>query len=152
MCGTATESTTHVLCACPKIAQSLYKARQDRSLRPITTIYHCLLENYNFQDSNNEKSWSQQRPQSPLVENENAKILWDILFQLQKAPENEANKIDMAEYDKQTYNWTLLEGKVCQVGTIADKTAKKQENYAELRVGIKQLYTSTSVKQINIIF
>ena len=81
------------------------------------------------------------------MENENAKILCDVPFQLQKAPENGANKIDMAVYNKQTNNWTLLEGTVCQVGTtIADKTVKKQEKYTELRAGIKQLYKNTSVK------
>ena len=93
MCGTATESTTAVLCACPNIAQSLYKARHGRSLRP---IYHNLLGKYNFQESDNEKPWYQQRPLSAVMENENAKILWDVSFQLQKAPENGANKIDMA--------------------------------------------------------
>ena len=46
------------------------------------------------------------------MENENAKILSDVPFQLQKAPENGANKIDMAVYNKQTNNWTLLEGTV----------------------------------------
>ena len=35
---------------------------------------------------------------------------------------------------------------------IADKTAKKQEKYTELRAGIKQLYKNTSVEQINIVF
>ena len=144
MCGTATESTTYVLCACPKIAQSLYKARHDRLLRP---IYHRLLGKYNFQESDNEKPWYQQRPPSAVMENGNAKILWDVPFQLQKAPENGANKIDMAVYNKQTNNWTVLEGTVCQVGTIADKTAKKQETYTELRAGIKQLYKNTSVNK-----
>ena len=149
MCGTATESTTHVLCACPKIAQSLKKARHDRSLRP---IYHHVLEKYNFRESDNEKPWYHERPPSAVMENENANILCDVPFQLQKAPENGANKIDMAVYNKQTNNWTLLEGAFCQVGTIADKTAKKQEKYTELRAGIKQLYKNTSVKQINIVF
>ena len=83
------------------------------------------------------------------MKNENAKILWDVPFQLQKAPENGANKIDMAVYNKLTNNWTLLEGTVCQVTT---ETAKKQEKYTELRAGIKQLYKNKSVKQINIVF
>lgn len=87
------------------------------------------------------------------MKNENAKILWGIPFQLQKAPENGANKIDMAVYyDKQTNNWTLLEGTVCQIGTLADKTLEKKETYQELRAGIKQLYKSTRVKEINIVF
>ena len=61
-------------------------------------------------------------------------------------------KFDMAVYNKQTNNWTLLDGTVCQVGTIADKTAKKQEKYTELRAGIKQLCKNIRVKQINIVF
>ena len=111
------------LCACPKILQSLYKARHEGPLRP---IYHRLLETCNFQESDNDKPWNQQRPPSAVMENENAKILWDVPFELPKAPENEANKIDMTVYNKQTNNWTILEGTVCQVGTIAGKTAKKQ--------------------------
>ena len=57
MCHTATESTTHVLSACSKIAQTLYTARHDRMLRP---IYHCLLDKYNFQESDHGKPWYQQ--------------------------------------------------------------------------------------------
>ena len=87
------------------------------------------------------------------MESENTKILWDVPFQLQKAPENGANKIDMAVYNKRTNNWTQIEGTVCPVGAIAFKTAKKQEKYTELRAGIKrQLYKNTSVKQINVVF
>ena len=87
------------------------------------------------------------------MESENTKILWDVPFQLQKAPENGANKIDMAVYNKRTNNWTQIEGTVCQLGAIAFKTAKKQEKYTELRAGIKrQLYKNTSVKQINVVF
>ena len=51
------------------------------------------------------------------MENENVKILWDVPSQLQKALENGANKIDMAVYNKQTNNYTLLGGTFCQVGT-----------------------------------
>ena len=38
MCHTAIESTTHVLSACSKIAQTLYTARHDRMLRPIPLL------------------------------------------------------------------------------------------------------------------
>ena len=55
----------------------------------------------------------------------------------------------MAVYNKQTNNWTLVEGTVCQVGTIACKTAKKQKKFADLCEGIKELYKSPSVKQIS---
>lgn len=71
----------------------------------IAKTYHWLLQQYNFEESDNEKPWYQQKPPSVVMKNENAKILWGIPFQLQKAPENGANKIDMAVYyDKQTNN------------------------------------------------
>ena len=153
MCGNATESTIHVMCACPKIAQSLYKARHDRLLRPIC---HCLLEKYNFQQSENEKPWYQQRPPSAVMENENAKIIWNVPFQPQKAPENGANNIDMAVYDKKTNKWTLLNTLSAKLAhfsiNIANKKAKKQEKYTEICAGIKTFYKSTSVRQINMFF
>ena len=87
---------------CCVLAQRLHKVsikqdRHDWSLRP---IYHRLLEKYNFQESDNEKPWYQLRPPSAVMEYENTKILWDVPFQLQKAPENGANKIDMSVYKK----------------------------------------------------
>ena len=86
------------------------------------------------------------RPPSEVMEKENVNFFGGVPFQLQK------NKIAMAVYDKQTDNWTLLEGTVCQVGTIEDKIVKKQEKYTELRAGIKQLSKSTSVTKINLVF
>ena len=129
MCGSATESTTHVLCACPKIAQSLYKARHDRSLRP---IYHHLLEKYNFQESDNEKPWYQQRPPSAVMENENAKILLDVPFQLQKAPENGAKKKKKKEWQYTTnrpiieHYLKALSAKLAQLRTKQLRNAKFQ--------------------------
>ena len=54
-CGTyhtATESTTHELSACSKIAQTLHTATHDTMLRP---LHHCLVDKYNFQESDHGK-------------------------------------------------------------------------------------------------
>ena len=82
MCDSQIETTSHILSGGSKIAQSLYKARHDRMLRP---IYHHLLEKYNFQESNNEKPWYMQSIPTAVEENANAKILWDTPFQLEIA-------------------------------------------------------------------
>ncbi|XP_031571639.1 uncharacterized protein LOC116305807 [Actinia tenebrosa] len=148
MCHMATESTIHVLSGCSKIAQSLYTARHDRMLRP---IYHCLLEKYNFQENDNGKPWYQQSLPSAVLQNEKAKIYWNVPFQLEKAPENSANKPDIVVQDKETNAWTLFEGTVCQVVKIAERTVEKQEKYTELRAGIKKECKSSSVNQINIV-
>ena len=128
MCGNAAESNTHVMCACPNIAQSPYKARRDRSFGP---IYHCLLEKYNFQESKNEKPWYQQRPPSPVKEKQNAKILWDVPFQLQKAPENGANKIYTNRLIIGCYSKAiLLSAKLAQLRTKQLRNRKNTQSYA----------------------
>ena len=109
-CGmyrTSTESTTPVLSACSKIAQTLYTGRQDRMLRP---IYHCLLDKYNFQRSDHGKPWYQESLPHAVVENEKAKIYWNVPFILEKPPGNGANKPDAIVHDKEANIWTLFEG------------------------------------------
>ena len=88
----------------------------------------------------------------PIVENDKAKIMWDIEFHLERAPENGANKIDMSVQDKSKKQWLLLEGTVCSVGKIMDRSNLKQEKYRELRSGIQQLYPSHKVTQVNLVF
>ena len=93
MCDSQIETTFHILSRCSKLIQSLYKATHDRILRQ---IYNHLLQKHNFQESNNKKPWYMQSIPTAVVENANAKILWDTPFQLESAPENGANKIDIA--------------------------------------------------------
>ena len=149
MYDSQTETTSHILSGCSKIAQSLYKARHDRTLRP---IYHHLLQKYYFQESNNKKPWYMQSIPTAVVENANAKILWNTPFKLESAPENGVNKIDIAVLDKQGKPWLLIEGTVCHVGRVKEKTSMKQEKYIALRKGIKNLYKDHTVTQINAVF
>ena len=104
MSHTATESTTHVPSAYSKIAQTLYTARHDKILRP---IYHCLLDKYNFQESDHGKPWYQQSLLRAVLENEKAKIYWNVPLYLEKPPENGANKPDVIVHDKETNTWIL---------------------------------------------
>ena len=87
-----------------------------------------------------------------VVEKANAKILWDTLFQLERAPENGANKIYIAILDMQGKTWLLIEGTVCQVRRIKEKTPMKRKKYIDVRKGIKNLYKDHTVTQINVVF
>ena len=87
-----------------------------------------------------------------VVENANAKILCHTPFQLESAPENGANKIDIAVLDKQGKSWLLIQGTVCQVGRIKEKTLMKQEKFIDQRKGIKNLCKDHTVTQINVVF
>ena len=57
----------------------------------------------------------------------------------------------MSVRDKVKNKWYLLEGTVCQVGKIKEKTELKQEKYTELRAGIKDIYKECEVAQFNIV-
>lgn len=87
-----------------------------------------------------------------VMENEKAKIMWDVEFHLETAPLNGANKIDMAVLDKEEKVWNLIEGTVCTVGLIKEKTELKFNKYRELRTGIKRMYPEHCVRQLTIVF
>ena len=87
-----------------------------------------------------------------VVENANAKILSDTPFQLERAPENGANNIDIAVLDMQGKTWLLIEGTVCLVRRIKEKTPMEREKYIDVRKGIKNLYKDHTVTQINVVF
>ena len=69
-------TVSHVLCGCSHIAQSLYKTRHDKMLRP---VYHALLAKYGFDESDYSSPWHMQSHPQPRKENREAKILWDIV-------------------------------------------------------------------------
>ena len=110
---------------------TLYAATHDRMLRP---IYHCLLDKYNFQESDHGKPWYQQSLPHAVLENEKAKTYWNVPFILEKPSGNGANKPGVIVHDKETNIWTLFEGTVCQVDKIAERFEEKQTKYIELLV------------------
>ena len=93
----------------------------------------------------------QSHPQ-PSKESKEAKILWDIPWQLEKCPKDGANKPDISILDKKNKEWFLVEGTICTPGTIAERTKYKQNKYLDLRLGIKNLYPGYKVKLITIVF
>ena len=57
----------------------------------------------------------------------------------------------MAVHDIQRREWLLLEGRVCGIGNIADRTIKKRIKYRDLRSAINQMYLQHRVTQVNIV-
>ena len=87
-----------------------------------------------------------------MIANDKAKIMWNNAFYLPEPPEDGANKINMAIHDTQKKEWLLLEGTVCDMGKIADRTSKTQTKYRDLQSGIKQMYPQLKVIQVSIVF
>ena len=81
-------------------------------------VYHHMLSSYGFVIDQDSTPWYQQSLPKNSVENEKAKILWDIPIQLDIAPQDGANKPDIMVMDKKKEQWILIEGTVCNVGCI----------------------------------
>ena len=152
LCHISEENVPHILCSCPAIAQSLYKARHDRMLRP---VYYEILRMFGFHQDNDRSTrtpWYKESPPKSCVENENVKILWDISIHQDIAPRNSANKPDIMLRNKKEKQWIIIEGTVCNIGKIIERDKMKTEKYAELRGSLKRLYPNYEITQINIVF
>ena len=122
-----------------------------KSERDLNSGHHYPLHLHDFENDHSKPCY-EQRPPSAVIENDKAKIMWNTAFYLPEPPEDGANKIDIAVYDIQRKERLLLEGTVCGIGKIGDRTSKKQMKYRDLRSGIKQMYPSHKVTQANIVF
>ena len=148
ICHSSKESTTHILTSCTPIAQSLYKARHDKMLRP---IYYRLLEKYDLLNQQNLLPWYRQPPPLATVENSRAKIFWDVQHLLSTCPEEGTNKPDIVVLDKEKDMAYVIEGTICEIGKIEERTLTKQNKYTDLRYGLKRLYSLDTVIQINVV-
>ena len=148
ICHSSKESTKHILTSCTPIAQSLYKARHDKMLRP---IYYRLLEKYDLLNQQNLLPWYRQPPPLATVENSRAKIFWDVQHLLSTCPEEGANKPDIVVLDKEKDMAYVIEGTICEIGKIEERTLTKQNKYTDLRYGLKRLYSLDTIIQINVV-
>ena len=85
-------------------------------------------------------------------ENNEAKILWDIPWKLKKCPMNGANRPDISVLDKKNKEWIIIEGTICNPGTITMRTKHKKDKYIDLKLGIKNLYPGHKLKLITVVF
>ena len=86
------------LCGSSKMAQTLYKNRHDRMLRP---LYQTTLEKYEFSESENYLPWYKQSHPVPCLENDKAKVFWDIPWDLEKCSKNSANRYECTGQNEQ---------------------------------------------------
>ena len=93
-------------------------------LRP---LYRSILEKYKFSESQHSLPWHEQSHPVPSLENDKAKVLWDIPWQLEKCPRNGVNKPDMSVLDKAKKESYIIEGTVVVPGTITAKLLFKRD-------------------------
>ena len=105
-----------------------------------------------FEESEANKPWCQRSLPQPVIEYQRGNIYWDIQHYVHNCPLNNANKPDIAIYDKENNKWIIIEGTVCNIGKIKEKELYKQAKYTELRTEIKRLYKVKEIQQINAVF
>ena len=117
-------------------------------LRP---VYHQILSHFGFTEQDDNTPWHKQSLPKSCIENDEAKILWNIPIHLDIAPKNGANKPDITIMDKKTKTWLIIEGTVCNIGRITERDLQKTEKYIDLRTGLKRLYPNYNVVQVNVV-
>ena len=55
-------------------------------------------------------------------------------------------------WTKRDKEWIIIEGTICNPGTIAMRTKHKKDKYIDFKLGIKNLYPGHKVKLITVVF
>ena len=130
MCDKVDETIMHIVSECEVLAQGEYKRRHDK----VATRIHCeLCKTYNFPY----KKWYQHRAEG-VLENEKAKILWDINIQTRYVIEH--RRPDIILIDKESNNTLLIDIAVPGDLRVKKSECEKREKYEELRIEIEKVW------------
>ena len=141
MCNVEQETVPHIMC----------KSRHDKMLRP---LYHFTLDKYGFEEPEVNKPWHQQSLPQPVMENQKAKIYWDIHHYVTNCLSNNANKLDIAIFDKENNKWITSKGQ-CAISEKSKKencisklniqsSEQKSRDFTKQRKFYKSMLCSTS--------
>ena len=142
MCDKKSETISHIVSECEKLAQKEYTRRRDN----VAKIVHWkLCGKYNLKI--NEK-WYEHAPEG-VVENEEVKILWDVMIQCER--EIKARKPDIVVVIKNERSCAIID--IATPGDIraSEKEKVKIERYQELKREIKRMWNIRSIKVIPVV-
>ena len=91
-------------------------------------------------------------PPKISVENENAKVLWNIPIHREIPPKDGINRPDVVVHHKKGKPFIILEGTVYKVGEIHDRDQRKTEKYMVLRSSLKRMNPGDKIMQVNVVF
>ena len=132
LCGTAPESTAHVLSACPALAQTKSLARYDAVLN----VLFCDIEDLGLIDASPPPWYSPTKPQ-PVYEGAHVQAYWDVPV-YGEYQDLRANRIDARVVNHQEKKVIAMEMSYPWVGNRQKKTTEKTKKYAPLRWELKQ--------------
>ena len=133
MCGSHDETVQHILCSCPKLAQTESKKRRDVVWR---VIHWELCKEYGVE-------WYEHSPKS-VEDNEEVKLLWD--FTIQTDREIHHRRPDIVIQKKKVKETIIVDIAVPGDSNITQKEREKYEKYQDLAREIKRIWkTGTKV-------
>ena len=130
MCGTHDETVQHILCSCPKLAQTEYKKRHDVVRR---VIHWEVCKEYGVECSD---KWYEHSPKS-VEENEEVKLLWD--FTIQTDREIHHRRPDIVIQKKKAKETIIVDIELFpEIMNVLQKETEKCEKYQDLAREIKK--------------
>ena len=132
VCGQAEETILHLLSSCPSLAVSTYLYRHNL----VASVLHWHLSKmYSF--PLRATSWFTHKPQ-PVVENSNAKLLWD--FSLVSASHHPSNRPDIVLFDYQNKKILFIEVSCPADPHVLAKEDEKIQKYCALASDFRIMY------------
>ena len=132
VCGQAEETILHLLSSCPSLAVSAYLYRHNL----VASVLHWHLSKmYSF--PLRATSWFTHKPQ-PVVENSNAKLLWD--FSLMSASHHPSNRPDIVLFDYQNKKILFIEVSCPADPHVLVKEDQKIQKYCALASDFRIMY------------
>ena len=91
------------------------------------------------------EKWCEHTPEG-VVENEEMKILWDVMIQCDR--EIKARKPDIVVVNKNERSCAIIDIAISGDTRVSEKEKKKMERYQELKEEIKRMWNIRSIKVI----
>ena len=142
ICGEKGETVWHITSQCTPLAQKEYKRRHDNVGR---LVHWELCGKYGLDRG---ERWYQHEPEG-IIENANAKILWDFMIQCDH--EVEHRKPDIVVIEKDSKQCWIIDIACPGDNRVCDKEEKKIDRYDKLAWEVKRLWTMKKVVVIPII-
>ena len=142
MCRDKSETVSHLVSGCSKLAQKEYKKRHDNVARAI----HWDLSGKCTFDRNDK--WYNHVPES-VLENENYKLLWD--FSIRTDHHIEARRSDLVLVDKSKKSCRIIDLAIPEDSGVKEKEAEKVEKHQNLARELRRMWevkTKTKVLPI----
>ena len=136
LCGDKVENVTHIVSGCKMLAQKEYKRRHDKVC---SNLHWSLCRKYGFAVS---EKWYQHKVES-VMENENAKILWDFNVQTDRVIEH--RRPDIILIKKETNECFIIDVACPGDHNIGMKQFEKIDKYSQLQVEISRLWNKRTM-------